>query len=128
MDHARKVKLLILETISMSIYYYYYYYLIELQMDFYPLTVVLLLKTPWPESASELYRPSNSRLSTTLVLTFADRRGHVVSVTDLCGRILDFLDRVNGSTIRQHKNTKTGLDCGPYILIFLIRCDNCIVP
>jgi hypothetical protein len=30
--------------------------------------------TPWPESASELYRPSERRLSTKLVLTFADRR------------------------------------------------------
>jgi hypothetical protein len=30
-------------------------------------------KTPWPESASELYRPSDRRLSVKLVPTFADR-------------------------------------------------------
>jgi hypothetical protein len=47
----------------------------------------------WPESASELYRPSGRRLSAKLVPTFTDRECHVVSVTDLCGRILDFLDR-----------------------------------
>jgi hypothetical protein len=29
--------------------------------------------TPWPESASELYRPSDRRLSAKLVLTIADR-------------------------------------------------------
>jgi hypothetical protein len=32
-------------------------------------------------------------LSTKIVPTFADRRSHVVSVTDPYGRILDFLDR-----------------------------------
>jgi hypothetical protein len=50
-------------------------------------------KTPWPESASELYRPNDRRLSAKLVTTFADRGSHVVSVTDPCGRILGFLDR-----------------------------------
>jgi hypothetical protein len=30
-------------------------------------------KTPWPESASELYRPSGHRLSAKLVPTLADR-------------------------------------------------------
>jgi hypothetical protein len=30
-------------------------------------------KTPWPESASELYRPSDCSLSAKLVPTFADR-------------------------------------------------------
>jgi hypothetical protein len=29
------------------------------------------IKTPWPESASELYRPSDHRLLAKLVLTFA---------------------------------------------------------
>jgi hypothetical protein len=38
--------------------------------------------TPWPESANELYQPSDRRLSAKLVPTFADRRCHVVSVTD----------------------------------------------
>jgi hypothetical protein len=46
--------------------------------------------TPWLESASEVYHPSDSRL---LVSTFADRGYHMVSVTDLYGRILGFLDR-----------------------------------
>jgi hypothetical protein len=49
--------------------------------------------TLWPESASELYRPSDRRLSAKLVPTFSDRGCHVVSVTDLYGRILFFLDR-----------------------------------
>jgi hypothetical protein len=50
-------------------------------------------KTPWSESASELYRPSDRRLSTKLVPPFTDRGCHVVSVTDPSGRILAFLDR-----------------------------------
>jgi hypothetical protein len=50
-------------------------------------------KIPWPESASELYRPNDRRLSAKLVSTFADRGCHVVSVTDPYGRILGFLDR-----------------------------------
>jgi hypothetical protein len=44
-------------------------------------------QTPWSESASELYRPSDRRLSAKLLPTFADRRCHVVSVTDPYGRI-----------------------------------------
>jgi hypothetical protein len=52
-----------------------------------------LKKTPWSESASELYRPSDRRLSTKWLSTFADRRCHVVSVTDPYGRILGFLDK-----------------------------------
>jgi hypothetical protein len=50
-------------------------------------------KTPWSESASELYRPSDRRFSAKSLPTFADRRCHVVSVTDPSGRILGFLDR-----------------------------------
>jgi hypothetical protein len=41
---------------------------------------------------SELYRPSELRLSAKLVATFAGRGCHVVSVTDPYGRILGFLD------------------------------------
>jgi hypothetical protein len=48
--------------------------------------------TPWSEAASELYRPSDRRLSTKRLPTFADRRCHVVSVTDPYGRIVGFLD------------------------------------
>jgi hypothetical protein len=51
------------------------------------------LTSTWPESASELYRPSDRRLSAKLVPTFADRGSQVVSVTDPYGRILGFLDR-----------------------------------
>jgi hypothetical protein len=39
-------------------------------------------KIPWPESASELYRPSDHRLSEKLVPTSVDRGCHVVRVTD----------------------------------------------
>jgi hypothetical protein len=53
----------------------------------------LIKKIPWPESASELYRPSDNRLSAKLVPTFTHRRYYVVSVTDSYGRILGFLDR-----------------------------------
>jgi hypothetical protein len=49
-------------------------------------------KTPWSESASELYRPSDRCLSAKRLPTFADRGCHVVSVTDPYGRILGFLD------------------------------------
>jgi hypothetical protein len=44
------------------------------------------LRTPWTESAKELYRQSDRRLSAKLVPTFEDRRCHVVSVTDLLRR------------------------------------------
>jgi hypothetical protein len=50
-------------------------------------------QTPWPETASELYRLSDRRLSAKLVPTFAYRGCHVVSVTDPYGRVLDFLGR-----------------------------------
>jgi hypothetical protein len=53
----------------------------------------VLLQTPWPESTSEIYRPTDRRLSAKLVPTFADRGCHVVSVTDPYGFILGFLDR-----------------------------------
>jgi hypothetical protein len=53
----------------------------------------MLIRTPWPESASELYGPSDRLLSAKLVPTFEDRVCHVVSVTDPYGRILGFLGR-----------------------------------
>jgi hypothetical protein len=69
-------------------------------------------KTPWPESANELYRPSDRRLSAKLVPTFADRGCHVVSVTDPYGCILGFLYRLCHVTLninylrsRYNKNT-----------------------
>jgi hypothetical protein len=50
-------------------------------------------QSPWPESVSEPYRPSDRRLSPKLVPIFADRGCHVVSVADPYGRSLGFLDR-----------------------------------
>jgi hypothetical protein len=49
--------------------------------------------TPWAESASELYRPSDRRLSTKLVPTFADTGCYVVSVMVPYCRMLVLLDR-----------------------------------
>jgi hypothetical protein len=51
------------------------------------------IKIPWPESASEPYKPRGRRLSVKLVPTFADRKCHVFSITDLYGRILGFQDQ-----------------------------------
>jgi hypothetical protein len=45
-------------------------------------------QTPWPDFASELYRPSDRRLSAKLVSTFADRGCCVVSTMDIYGRIV----------------------------------------
>jgi hypothetical protein len=50
-------------------------------------------QTPWPQSASELYLPSDRRLSAKLEPTFADRGCRVVSATVPHGRILGSLDR-----------------------------------
>jgi CBS-domain-containing membrane protein len=50
-------------------------------------------QTPWPESASELYKSRDHRLLAKLVPTFADRGRHVVSVTDPYSHILGFLDQ-----------------------------------
>jgi hypothetical protein len=52
-----------------------------------------LLKLKTKQTASELYRPSDLRLSPKVVPTFADRGCQVVSMTDPYGRILGFLDR-----------------------------------
>jgi hypothetical protein len=49
-------------------------------------------ETPWPESASKLYRPSDRQLSAKLVPNFAGRGCHVVSMTDLYGRNHGFLN------------------------------------
>jgi hypothetical protein len=63
------------------------------------------IKTPWPESASEMCQPSDRRFSAKLLPTFADRECHVVSVTDAYGRSLDFLDRkFNGISVENAYN------------------------
>jgi hypothetical protein len=54
-------------------------------------------KNPWPESANQLYLPSDLRLSAKLEPTVADRECSLVSVTDPYGRILGFLDRSSRS-------------------------------
>jgi hypothetical protein len=48
-------------------------------------------QTPWPETASELYRPGDRRMSAELVPNFAYKGCHVVRVTDPYWRNLDFL-------------------------------------
>jgi hypothetical protein len=48
----------------------------------------------WPKSASEIYWPSDGRLSPQLMPTFADSGCCVVRAADPYGRILDFLDRL----------------------------------
>jgi hypothetical protein len=57
-------------------------------------------ETPWSESGSELYRPSDRRLSAKWLPTFADRGCNVASVTDPSGRILGFLDRSHYFSIK----------------------------
>jgi hypothetical protein len=57
-------------------------------------------QTPWSESASELYRPSDRRLSAKWLPTFADKGCHMVSMTDPYSRILGFLDRSRYFTIK----------------------------
>jgi hypothetical protein len=53
-----------------------------------------MIITPWLQLASELCRPSDSRLSEKLVPIFADRGGcRVVSAADPYGHNLDFLNR-----------------------------------
>jgi hypothetical protein len=50
-------------------------------------------KNQWPKSASEIYQPSDHRLSAKLVPTFVDRGCCMVNTTDPYGRILGFLHR-----------------------------------
>jgi hypothetical protein len=54
--------------------------------------LTFLRKTPWPESVSKLYRPSDSCLSAKLVPTFANGWCTAVSTTDPYDRFLGFLD------------------------------------
>jgi hypothetical protein len=48
----------------------------------YNLNIICSNPTLWSESASELYRPSDRRLSAKWLPTFANRGCHVVSVTE----------------------------------------------
>jgi hypothetical protein len=53
----------------------------------------IYIKSPWSESASELYLPSDRRLSANLVPTFAKRGCYVVSLTDPTVVFSGFIDR-----------------------------------
>jgi hypothetical protein len=50
---------------------------VALQQDTTHKYTLKLTKTPWPESPSELYRPTDRRLLAKLVPTFADTQIHV---------------------------------------------------
>jgi hypothetical protein len=54
--------------------------------------LIPLVLTKYNKSASELYQPSDCRLSVKLVPKFEDRRCRVVSEADPYGRNLVFLD------------------------------------
>jgi hypothetical protein len=51
-------------------------------------------QTPWPGSLSELYWPSDRRLSAKLMPTFEDRGWNVVRVKDPYGRNLGFINGI----------------------------------
>jgi hypothetical protein len=56
---------------------------------------ITYLNTLWTQSAIELYRPRDRRLSAKLAPTSVDIGCHVVNVTDPYGRILGVLDPMN---------------------------------
>jgi hypothetical protein len=49
--------------------------------------------TPYPQSASEQYRPNDRRLSAKLLPTFSEIGCRVISTTDPYGHVLGFLDQ-----------------------------------
>jgi hypothetical protein len=63
----------------------------DFKTDLLSRIIIIKKQTPWPESANELYRPSDRRLSAKVVPTFADRGCHMVSVTDPYSRILGII-------------------------------------
>jgi hypothetical protein len=63
---------------------------------------------------SEIYRPSDRRLSTTLVPTFADRGCRVISATGPYCCILGFLDRSRYFSIKQLLNCTQGAESTPF--------------
>jgi hypothetical protein len=66
--------------------------------------IIIIIKTRWPQSGSELHRPSDRRLSAKLVPTFADGGCCVVIATDPYGGILPFLDRNNNNNSNNNNN------------------------
>jgi hypothetical protein len=56
-------------------------------------TIIFSIFSPWSEFMTELYRPSDRRLSVKSVPNSVVRGCHVVSVTDPYGYILGSLDR-----------------------------------
>jgi hypothetical protein len=85
---------------------------------------ILKKKTPWSESASELYRPSDRRLSAKRLPTFVDKGCHVVSVTDPYGRILGFLDRSRYFSIKWLLSCTHEAEWTPFQtpLLFFLYC------
>jgi hypothetical protein len=65
-----------------------YYYSLQIKMRFKTKKKL----TAWFYSASELYRPSDRRLSAKLMPTFADEGCRVVIATDPYGHIFGSLD------------------------------------
>jgi hypothetical protein len=87
-------------------------------------------QTPWSESASELYRPSNRRFSAKWLPTSADKGCHVVSVTDPCSGILGFLDRSRYFFIKLLSCTHEA-ECAPFQTHYLFSFpppENLVVP
>jgi hypothetical protein len=62
------------------------------------LLIIIIILTPWPESASELYRQIDSHLSAKLVPSFADRGCREVSAADPYGRILYYKLKIKSSS------------------------------
>jgi hypothetical protein len=72
-------------------------------------SIVVITINPLPESASQLYRPSDCRLSAKLVPFFADRGSNVVRVTDSYDRILYFIDRGSSSSKSGSSDNSSGV-------------------
>jgi hypothetical protein len=85
-----------------------------------PVYVQKKKKTPWCESAIELYRPSDRLLSAKLLPTFADRGCHVVSVTDPYGCILGFLQQLLFYQVAPQLYSRGWVDPVPDPLLFFL--------
>jgi hypothetical protein len=86
------------------------------QMIIIIIIIIIIEKTPWLQSASELYRTSDRRLSANLVLTFADRGCRVVSATYPYNNIIGFLDRNNNNNNNNNnKNNKRNVPLSEFM-------------
>jgi hypothetical protein len=77
-------------ALRISLYIYILLSVTCLLVNYFPSTLLHgpIKQTPWPESASKLYRLSDICLLAKLVPTFADKWCHMVRVTDPYDRIL----------------------------------------